>query len=85
MHLSSISHNPNIDAYIIMGDTDSVFGCKTWLFLILDEAHVLRNPDTRTAKAARALSSNHRLGLTGTPIQNSVLELWSLFQFLMPG
>lgn len=56
-----------------------------WMYLVLDEAHLLRNPATRTAKAARALRSSHRVGLTGTPIQNSVLELWSLFQFLMPG
>lgn len=56
-----------------------------WLYLVLDEAHLLRNPATRTAKAARELRASHRLGLTGTPIQNSVLELWSLFEFLMPG
>lgn len=58
---------------------------KAWLYLVLDEAHLLRNPATRIAKAARGLRSNHRVGLTGTPIQNSVVELWSLFQFLMPG
>ncbi len=56
-----------------------------WLYLVLDEAHLLRNPSTRTAKAARELRASHRVGLTGTPIQNSVLELWSLFEFLMPG
>ncbi|CAM9956577.1 unnamed protein product, partial [Sphacelaria rigidula] len=58
---------------------------QAWLYLVLDEAHLLRNPSTRVAKAARELRSSHRVGLTGTPIQNSVLELWSLFQFLMPG
>ena len=52
---------------------------------MLDEAHLLSNPTTSTARAARGVGAKHRMGLTGTPIQNSVLELWSLFQFLMPG
>ncbi|CAN0384659.1 unnamed protein product [Discosporangium mesarthrocarpum] len=56
-----------------------------WLFVALDEAHLVRNPDSAVAKAARQLQASHRLALTGTPIQNTVLELWSLFDFLMPG
>ncbi|CAB1096075.1 unnamed protein product [Ectocarpus sp. CCAP 1310/34] len=77
--------NVVITSYNVLRTDADVLGKQGWLYLVLDEAHLLRNPATRTAKAARALRSNHRVGLTGTPIQNSVLELWSLFEFLMPG
>ncbi|CAN0195363.1 unnamed protein product, partial [Ectocarpus sp. 8 AP-2014] len=77
--------NVVITSYNVLRTDAEVLGKQGWLYLVLDEAHLLRNPATRTAKAARALRSNHRVGLTGTPIQNSVLELWSLFEFLMPG
>ncbi|MFP5503132.1 MAG: SNF2-related protein [Candidatus Sericytochromatia bacterium] len=53
--------------------------------LILDEAQAIKNPKSQTAQAMRALSARHRLCLTGTPIENNLLELWSLFHFLMPG
>lgn len=56
-----------------------------WNYLVLDEGHVIKNSKTKIARAVRSLSSDHRLILTGTPIQNSVLELWSMFDFLMPG
>lgn len=56
-----------------------------WLALILDEAQYIKNPDSQTAQAARALQSEHRLALTGTPIENRLLDLWSIFSFAMPG
>ncbi len=55
-----------------------------WTYCILDEGHLLKNPKTLTAKAARKLRSKHRLILSGTPIQNNVNELWSVFDWLMP-
>jgi len=54
-------------------------------YVILDEAQVIKNPSSQTSKAARLLQAHHRLALTGTPIENSTLELWSLFAFLNPG
>lgn len=54
-------------------------------YLVLDEGHVIKNSKTKVARAVRALSADHRLILTGTPVQNSVLELWAMFDFLMPG
>jgi len=54
-------------------------------FCILDEGHIIKNPKTKLTKAVKSLHVNHRLILSGTPIQNNVLELWSLFDFLMPG
>uniref|UniRef100_A0A0K2V3X8 BTAF1 RNA polymerase II, BTFIID transcription factorassociated, 170kDa [Alligator mississippiensis] n=1 Tax=Lepeophtheirus salmonis TaxID=72036 RepID=A0A0K2V3X8_LEPSM len=56
-----------------------------WNYIILDEGHIIKNAKAKTTIAIKSLSSNHRLILSGTPIQNSVLEIWSLFDFLMPG
>ncbi|TKY89152.1 hypothetical protein EX895_001683 [Sporisorium graminicola] len=57
----------------------------SWNYCILDEGHVIRSAKTKTTKAVKLIRANHRLLLSGTPIQNNVLELWSLFDFLMPG
>ncbi|MGH9941509.1 MAG: SNF2-related protein [Pyrinomonadaceae bacterium] len=54
-------------------------------YLILDEAQAIKNPLAETAKAARSLRGRHRLTLTGTPVENNTLELWSQFAFLNPG
>jgi non-specific serine/threonine protein kinase len=54
-------------------------------YLILDESQNIKNPISQTAKAAGILSSRHRLVLTGTPVENNTLELWSQFTFLNPG
>ena len=55
-----------------------------WTYCIRDEGHLLRNPKTATARASRKLRARHKLILTGTPIQNSVNEIWATFDFLMP-
>lgn len=52
---------------------------------ILDEAQTIKNPATASAKAARLLRARHRLAMSGTPIENRLEELWSLFEFLNPG
>lgn len=54
-------------------------------YCILDEAQAIKNRGTRNAKSVKMLQATHRLILTGTPIENSLEELWSLFDFLMPG
>lgn len=54
-------------------------------YVMLDEAQHIKNPDTANAKTCKALKSAHRLILTGTPVENSLRELWSLFDFLLPG
>jgi len=56
-----------------------------WQVAILDEAQYIKNPDSQTAQAARALKADHRLALTGTPIENRLLDLWSILSFAMPG
>ena len=56
-----------------------------WLYCVLDEGHIIKNAKTKLAAAVKQLRAQHRLLLSGTPIQNNTLELWSLFDFLMPG
>jgi hypothetical protein len=54
-------------------------------YVILDEAQAIKNAQSESAKAARLLRANHRLALSGTPVQNHLGELWSLLEFLNPG
>jgi len=56
-----------------------------WGAVILDEAQNIKNPETKQAKAARSLKADHRIALTGTPVENNVGELWSIMEFLNPG
>ncbi len=53
--------------------------------LVIDEASIIRNPDTQAAKSLRKIEAKHRIALTGTPVENAVRDLWSLFHFLLPG
>src|SRR5208337_1188548 len=53
--------------------------------LVLDEAQHIKNRQTQNAQSVKAARARHRLVLTGTPLENSVLDLWSIFDFLMPG
>jgi superfamily II DNA or RNA helicase len=61
------------------------FAEQTFDYLILDEAQAIKNARTESAKAVRLLRGNHRLAMSGTPVENHLGELWSLFEFLNPG
>src|ERR1041384_2130563 len=54
-------------------------------YIVLDEAQAIKNATTASAKAVRLLRGAHRLALSGTPVENHLGELWSLFEFLNPG
>ncbi|KAK6465367.1 transcriptional accessory protein [Scheffersomyces coipomensis] len=54
-------------------------------YCVLDEGHIIKNAASKLTKSVKRIRAEHRLILSGTPIQNNVLELWSLFDFLMPG
>lgn len=56
----------------------------TFNYFILDEAQYIKNQSTKNAQAVKAIHGKHRFALTGTPIENSLAELWSIFDFLMP-
>lgn len=69
---------------VVRADVETL-GRIPFLYCVLDEGHIIKNGKSKLSMAIKALQSNHRLILSGTPIQNNVLELWSLFDFLMPG
>ncbi len=56
-----------------------------WLAVVLDEGQQIKNPDSKAAKASRMLEASNRLVLTGTPLENRLLDIWSLMAFAMPG
>lgn len=74
-----------ITSYEIVRNDIADLGRVNWLYCVLDEGHVIKNPKTKLTQAVKQIHAQHRLLLSGTPIQNNVLELWSLFDFLMPG
>jgi TATA-binding protein-associated factor len=74
-----------ITSYDVCRNDCEVLEKYNWNYVVLDEGHLIKNPKAKISIAVKKLVSNHRLILTGTPIQNNVLELWSLFDFLMPG
>ena len=78
-------HNLVIASYDIVRNDFDFFSSLKWNYCVLDEGHVIKNGKTKCSKAIKQIVANHRLILSGTPIQNNVLELWSLFDFLMPG
>jgi len=62
-----------------------LFAAKKYATVILDESQAIKNPESNRAKAASMLQADFRIAMTGTPIENRLSELWSLFRFLNPG
>ncbi|GLH06103.1 ATP-dependent helicase brm [Gryllus bimaculatus] len=58
---------------------------KNWHYVILDEGHKIRNPDAQVTLAVKQFRTPHRIILSGSPMQNNLRELWSLFDFVFPG
>lgn len=74
-----------VTSYDVCRNDNDLLGAINWNYCVLDEGHLIKNPKAKITLSVKKLMSNHRLILSGTPIQNNVLELWSLFDFLMPG
>jgi hypothetical protein len=74
-----------ITNYAILRRDVERLSLKRWRTLILDEAQAIKNAGSQTAEAARVIPADFRLALSGTPIENHLGELWSYFEFLMPG
>ncbi|CAF3342414.1 unnamed protein product [Rotaria sp. Silwood1] len=74
-----------VASYDVVRSDITFFSTIPFNYCVLDEGHVIRNSKTKLSKAIRQISAAHRLILSGTPIQNNALELWKLFDFLMPG
>jgi SNF2-related domain/Helicase conserved C-terminal domain len=80
---------PNSDVHVLNYSQLRLLGESLaqvhWLAVVLDEGQYIKNPSSQTAQIARSLKSRHRLVLSGTPIENQLLDLWSLMSFTMPG
>ncbi|OQE25452.1 hypothetical protein PENSTE_c006G04918 [Penicillium steckii] len=74
-----------VTSYDVCRNDNDVLNPINWNYCVLDEGHLIKNPKAKITLSVKRIMSNHRLILSGTPIQNNVLELWSLFDFLMPG
>ena len=74
-----------LTSYPLVARDVNILKSLHWHVLILDEAQAIKNPRAGVSTAVRQLKANHRLCLTGTPLENHLGELWSLFDFLMPG
>ncbi|CCG83717.1 protein of unknown function [Taphrina deformans PYCC 5710] len=74
-----------ITSYDIVRNDVELFAKKNFNYCVLDEGHIIKNSKAKLTQSVKLVKANHRLILSGTPIQNNVLELWSLFDFLMPG
>lgn len=74
-----------IVTYGLLHSSDELFQSKKWGTLILDEAQMIKNHQAKRTKAAHALDAGFKIITTGTPVENNLLELWSLFEFINPG
>lgn len=74
-----------ISTYPLLVRDQQVLLERQYHYLVLDEAQVIKNPRAQAARVARQIPADHRLCLTGTPMENHLGELWALFDFLMPG
>ncbi|XP_043919808.1 chromodomain-helicase-DNA-binding protein 1 [Protopterus annectens] len=86
MHPQTKRQKVNIllTTYEILLKDKAFLGGINWAFIAVDEAHRLKNDDSLLYKSLMEFRSNHRLLITGTPLQNSLKELWSLLHFIMP-
>src|SRR5205807_3017987 len=75
-------HDLVLTTYPLLTRDHQVLHAEPWHMLVLDEAQTIKNPDAATTRAVREIEARHRLCLTGTPLENHLGELWSLFTFL---
>eukprot|EP00042_Codosiga_hollandica_P043781 m.421015 g.421015 ORF g.421015 m.421015 type:complete len:1024 (+) comp56643_c0_seq2:174-3245(+) len=73
-----------VTSYEIAGIEKAVLRKFTWSYIIIDEAHRIKNEDSKLALVVRELKSRNRLLITGTPLQNNLHELWALLNYLLP-
>lgn len=74
-----------ITSYDSMKRDMEVYDAMDFAFEVIDEAQYIKNPDTQAAQAVKGIHAGFRIALTGTPIENRLSELWSIFDYLLPG
>ncbi|MBA3922364.1 MAG: DEAD/DEAH box helicase, partial [Nostocaceae cyanobacterium] len=78
-------HDVIITSFTLARKDEKLLNSLEWQRLVLDEAQNIKNPKAAQTRAIVKLSAKHRLALTGTPVENRLLDLWSIFNFLNPG
>ena len=81
----SETYDITITSYDLLKRDIDFYEGKRFDYMIIDEAQYIKNASTQAAKAVKAIACTGRFALTGTPIENRIGELWSIFEFLMPG
>lgn len=79
------SYDVIITSYDLLKRDIEKYKAYSFYYIVADEAQYVKNSITKNSKALKELSGKHRFALTGTPIENSLSELWSIFDFIMPG
>ena len=74
-----------VTSYALLRRDEELLAKVDWRYVILDEAQNIKNPLSATARAAKRLRADRRLALSGTPIENRLSEIWSIFDFVSPG
>ena len=82
---AAAQHDVVLSTYSLLHRDDEVMSRIRWNGLVLDEAQNVKNASTRAAQAARAINARWRIALTGTPVENRLADLWSIFQVINPG
>ena len=82
---TAFKHDVVITSYALLQRDATALDAVPWKGVVLDEAQNIKNPETKQARAARALTAGYRIALTGTPVENNVGDLWSVMEFLNPG
>ena len=83
--LLNSEYNIFITTYGLIRQDEDIYKEIDFELIVIDEAQNIKNPKAGISTALKALKSNSRLALTGTPVENSITEVWSIFDFLMPG
>jgi SNF2 family DNA or RNA helicase len=82
---AATAHDVVLSTYSLLHRDEASLAQVPWVGLVLDEAQNIKNASTRAAQAARAMPATWRVALTGTPVENRLADLWSIFQVINPG
>ncbi len=85
MDLEDSQDNVLITTYGLLREDKEIYETMNFKTMIIDEAQNIKNVNTEVTKTVKSIKANTKIALTGTPIENSLLELWSIFDFIMPG
>jgi superfamily II DNA or RNA helicase len=79
------AHDVVLTTFPLLTRDREALAAQPFAMIVLDEAHTIKNGESQVAQAARCLVADHKVALTGTPVENHLGELWSVMDFLMPG